>query len=49
MVPMRVLAKPDNMIDLDPVNGTNLQVVFGFFLFVTDFFVFDHVWILRFS
>lgn len=48
MDPMRILAKPDDRIQLDPVNGTSLQFS-GFLPHVAVFFVFDHVWIHRIS
>lgn len=50
MDPMRILAKPDNRVKLDPMNGISLQLMFFESLpFVADFFVFDHVWIPKIS
>lgn len=47
---MRILAKADDKIQLDPVNGTSLQLCFlDFFPYVAVFFVSDHVWIHRIS
>lgn len=44
---MRILAKPDDMIKLDTVNG--IRFFFGSFPFVADFFVFDHLFIQQIS
>ena len=49
MAPMRILAKPDDRIQLNPVNGTSLQLFSGFLPYVAVFYVFDHVWIHRIS
>lgn len=44
MDPLRILAKPNDRIQLDSVNDTSLVMFSGSLPYVAIFFVFDHVW-----